>query len=75
MTGTSHEEERVNIQLDKSEVQEAVAEYLRKRGVVIDSDRQVQMAILNPAGARMDIVGCFPVVVVTDVKLPSEPYR
>ena len=69
------EEERVNMQLDTSEVQIAVTEYLRKRGVVVDDPRQVRLDIIDPSGTRLNIVGCSPVVVAQNVQLPSEPYR
>ena len=66
----------MNMQLDASEVQAAVTDYLRKRGVVIEDARQVQLVIINASGTRMDIVGCSPVVVAHNVTLPAGgPYR
>lgn len=66
----------MNMQLDTSEVQAAVTDYLRKRGVVIEDAHQVHLAIVNHTGGQLDIVGCAPVVVVTNVKLPEGgPYR
>ena len=66
----------MNMQLDPSEVQAAVTAYLRTRGVVVEDERQVSLVIVNPTGGRIDIVGCSPVVVVTNVKLPEGgPYR
>ena len=65
----------MNVQLDTSEVQEAVTEYLRRRGVRVDDSRQVRLEIVDASGGRMNIVGCSAVVVASDVKLPAEPYR
>lgn len=65
----------MNVQLDTSEVQAAITEYLRNRGVTVDDPRQIQLAIVNASGGRMDIVGCTPVVVAHDVKLPAGIYR
>lgn len=66
----------MNMQLDASEVQAAVTEYLRRRGVVVGDTRQVQLEIVDPSGARMKILGCSAVVVVNNVKLPEGgPYR
>ena len=66
----------MNMQLDTSEVQIAVTEYLRKRGVVIEDPRQVLIGIAKiVSGERIDIVGCAPIVIASNVKLPAEPYR
>lgn len=63
------------MQLDRGEVQTAITEYLRKRGVAVDDTEQVQLAIVDRQGQRIDIVGCSPVVTVYNVKLPEGPYR
>jgi hypothetical protein len=64
------------MQLDTSEVQTAITEYLRKRGVIIEDPRQVHLSIISQHGEHRNIVGCSPVVVVLDAKLPAEgPYR
>ena len=66
----------MNMQLDTDEVQAAVTDYLRKRGVVIKDALQVHLAIVSHTGGRIEIVGCSPVVLVTNVKLPEGgPYR
>ena len=62
----------MNVQLGTSEVQTAVAEYLRRRGMVIDDIRQVRLEIVNGSGERLSIAGCAPIVVAYDVKLPEE---
>ena len=63
------------MQLDTSEVQAAVADYLRKRGVIVERAEQIQLFVVNQSGARMSIAGCEPVVVAVNVKLPEAPYR
>lgn len=64
------------MQLDLHEVQTAIAEYLRKRGVIIDHESQVQIGIVNASGERLSIAGCSAVVIASDVKLPEGgPYR
>jgi acyl-CoA thioesterase FadM len=83
-------EDPMNMQLDTIEVQAAVTEYLRKRGVVIDDARQVQLEIASASGARIQvqleiasasgarisIAGYAPVVVAHNVTLPEGgPYR
>ena len=66
----------MNMQLDTSEVQAAITDYLRKRGVVVEDVRQVHLAIVNASGTRMDIVGCSPVVFALNVTVPEGgPYR
>lgn len=71
-----NEDRKMNMQLDTSEVQEAVTDYLRKRGVVIEDPRQVQLDIVGRGGGSINIVGCSPVVVVVGAKLPEGgPYR
>lgn len=66
----------MNMQLDTGEVQVAVAEYLRKRGVTIEDPQQVLIGIAKTvSGERIDIVGCAPIVVAINVQLPAEPYR
>ena len=66
----------MDMQLDTNEVKAAVTEYLRTRGVVVEDAHQVSLVIVNHTGGRIDIVGCSPVVVVTNVKLPEGgPYR
>lgn len=59
------------MQLDTSEVQIAITEYLRKRGVIVEDTQQVRLEIVNHQGARIEIVGCAAVVVATNVKLPE----
>lgn len=63
------------MQLDTNEVQVAITEYLRKRGAIIDNEQQVQLAVLDRQGQRIEIVGCTPVVVVYNAKLSEGPYR
>jgi len=64
------------MQLDTSEVQSAVTDYLRKRGVIVERPDQVQLFIVNQSGSRIGIAGCEPVVVAVNVKLPeAAPYR
>ncbi len=61
------------MQLDLSEVQTAVTDYLRRRGVVIEDASQVQLAIGSSTGEHLKIVGCSPVVVVYNAKRPEAP--
>ena len=65
------------MRLDLHEVQTAVIEYLRTRGVVVEHAHQVQLEIVNNAsGAQMSIAGCSAVVFASNVKLPEgAPYR
>lgn len=63
------------MQLDTSEVQVAVTEYLRKRGVIVEDSQQVSLLIINHTGERINLAGCAAVVVANNVKLPAEPYR
>lgn len=65
------------MQLDLREVQEAVADYLHKRGVIVGDTERIQIEIIDRSGARMNIVSCTPVVVAYDVELPAPggPYR
>jgi hypothetical protein len=66
----------MTMQLDTSEVQVAITEYLRKRGVIVENTQQVQLEIINHRGERLNVVGCAAVVVANNVKLPDEgPYR
>ena len=66
----------MNMQLDTSEVQAAVTDYLRNRGVVIEDPRQVRLEIIDPHGGRMSIAGYSPVVFAHNVQLPEGgPYR
>ena len=66
----------MNMQLDMSEIQAAVTAYLRARGVVVENASQVNLLIVDRGGGRIEIVGCTPIVVVTNVKLPEgAPYR
>jgi hypothetical protein len=60
------------MQLDTSEVQAAVTDYLRRRGVIIEDASQVRLQIVNHTGERLNIVGCSVVVVANNVKLPDE---
>ena len=61
----------MTMQLDLHEVQIAVTEYLRKRGVIVEHEQQVQLGIVNGVGERLSIAGCAAVVVAYDVKLPE----
>jgi hypothetical protein len=66
----------MTVQLSLSEVQVAVADYLRKRGAVVEDADQVHLEIIDRAGTRLNIVGAAPTVVVYNVKLPEGgPYR
>ena len=65
----------MTVQLDLGEVQTAVAEYLRKRGAIVEDANQVQFVHLGPNGERMSFVGLTLAIVVSDVKLPEGPYR
>lgn len=66
----------MNVQLDMNEVQAAITDYLRKRGVIIEDASQVQLAIVDSTGSHLKIVGCSPIVVANNVKLPEGgPYR
>lgn len=66
----------VNMQLDATEVRDAVTEYLRKRGVTVGDDCEVRLNIIGRAGERINLVGASAVVVATNVKLPEgSPYR
>lgn len=67
-------EEPMVVQLDGSEVQIAVTEYLKKRGVAVEP-ANVRLVIVNSQGMRCHIVGCAPAIVVDDAKLPEGPYR
>lgn len=61
----------MTMQLDLPEVQAAIVEYLRARGITIDDAQQVQLAIIDHAGQRMNIVGCQPIVMAINVQLPE----
>ena len=64
------------MQLDTTEVQVAITEYLRKRGVIVEDTQQVQLEIINHRGERLNIAGCAAVVTASNVKLLDEgPYR
>jgi len=65
----------MTVQLTLVEVQVAVADYLRRRGVIVEDADQVQFIHLGPHGERMNFVGVTLAVVVNDVKLPEGPYR
>ena len=66
----------MTVQLSLAEVQVAVAEYLRKRGAVVEDADQVQFIHLGRHGERMNFVGVTLAVTVRDVKLPEGgPYR
>lgn len=61
----------MTMQLDLPDVQAAIVEYLRARGITVDDAQQVQLAIIDQAGQRMNIVGCQPVVMALHVQLPE----
>lgn len=65
------------VQLSLSQVQVAVADYLRKRGVIVDDADRIQLEIRDRSNARMGIAGCEAVVVAYDVSFPPDdgPYR
>lgn len=69
-------EARMDMQLDTAEVQTAITEYLRRRGVTVADARQVNLVIVNHRGERISLAGCAPAVVAINVQLPDgEPYR
>lgn len=58
--------------LSLTEVQIAVADYLRKKGLIVDDAEQVQlMNFSQNFGGFTSIVGVTPTVVVNGVKLPE----
>lgn len=65
------------VQLSLSQVQVAVADYLRKRGVIVDDADRIQLEIVRHDGARISVVGATPVVIAYDVEFPPDdgPYR
>ena len=63
------------MRLDSSELQTAVIEYLRRRGVVIQEDACVRLEIFDSVGGRFTFGGCAPAAVVYNVQLPEGPYR
>jgi hypothetical protein len=67
----------VTVQLSLSEIQVAVAEYLRKRGAVVEDVEQVQLVNYSAnQGGYVNIANVTPIVVVVNVKLPEGgPYR
>jgi hypothetical protein len=65
----------MTVQLSLSEVQVAVAEYLRKRGMVIEDADQVQLVNFSTHTGYVNIANVTPMVVVQDAKLPDGPYR
>lgn len=67
----------MHVQLSISEVQTAVADYLRKRGVLVGAPERIQVEIRDHSNARMNIAGCTAVVVAYEVELPEPagPYR
>lgn len=68
------EEPAMVVQLDANEVQVAVTEYLKKRGVAVESAK-VRLVIVDSLGMRCQIVGCTPVILIEDAKLLEGPYR
>jgi hypothetical protein len=65
----------VTVQLSLSEVQVAIAEYLRKRGAVVEDVEQVQLVNYSGHTGYVTIANVTPMVVVQNVKLPDGPYR
>ena len=66
----------MTVQLSLSEVQVAVADYLRKRGAIVEDAEQVQIVNIRVDGTHMSIAGVSPTVIVPNVKLPDGgPYR
>lgn len=67
----------MTVLLSLTEVQIAVADYLRKKGLIVNDAEQVQLRTWsNNYNSFTNIVGCVPVVVVENVKLPEGgPYR
>jgi len=66
----------MTVQLSLSEVQVAVADYLRKRGVVVEDADQVQLVNFSTHTGYVNIAHVTPMVVVRDAKLPEGgPYR
>lgn len=65
------------MQLSLGQVQVAIADYLRKRGVIVDDAERIQLEIVRHDGARISIVGAIPVVIAYDVEFPPSdgPYR
>jgi hypothetical protein len=67
----------MHMQLSTSEVQTAVAEYLRRRGVLVGAPERIAVEIRDHSNARMSIAGCTAVVVAYEVEIPEPdgPYR
>ena len=66
----------MNMQLDTNEVQVAIVEYLRRRGMIVEDTQQVQLEIRNHRNARFNITGWSATWVASNVKLPEGgPYR
>jgi len=65
----------MTVQLSLSEVQVAVADYLRKRGVIVEDADQVQLVNFSAHTGYVNIANVTPMVVVRDAKLPEGPYR
>lgn len=62
--------------LDLSEVQIAVADYLRKKGLIVDDAEQVQLVNIRNDGAHLSIAGVTPTVIIPNVKTrEGGPYR
>lgn len=65
----------MTVQLNLSEVQVAIAEYLRKRGLVVEDADQVKLVNFSAHTGYVNIANVTPMVVVHDAKLPEGPYR
>ena len=65
------------VQLSLKDVQIAVADYLRKRGVLVDDPERIQLEIRDRSNSRMSIAGCEAVVVAYEVEMPDPdgPHR
>lgn len=65
----------MTVQLSLTEVQVAVTDYLRKRGVIVDDADQVKLVNFSTHTGYVNIANVTPMVVVHDAKLPETPYR
>ncbi len=65
----------MTVQLSSEEVQNAIAEYLRKHGVLGVDIKNIKLELRDQTGSRVHIQGYSLIVTAYDVKLPEGPYR